>query len=325
VSAVFESVDIVMDSLMAAGYIARRRVAATVFLAGKMKKPLLVEGPAGVGKTELANALARALSTELIRLQCYPGLDESKALYEWNYQKQLLYIQSQRSDWREVKSGVYTPDFLLDRPVLKAFTSPKPVVLLIDEVDKSDDELESFLLEALSDYQVSIPEYGTISARQIPYVVITSNNSRDLSDALKRRCLHLYIHYPTPEEEEALIQINLPGISSSLSRQVAEFVASVRRMPLKKHPGVAETIDWARALITMDASGLTPGIAQDTLNALLKYEDDMLRVTEKLDGLITSPRAGDKVGNPGKTQQILATASGTTGTGNGPDLSRFDF
>jgi MoxR-like ATPase len=325
VAALFESVEMVMDSLLAAGYLARRKVAATLFLAGKMKKPLLVEGPAGVGKTELARALAGALNTELIRLQCYPGLDESKALYEWNYQRQLLFIQSQKSDWQEVKSGVYTPDFLLDRPVLKAFTSPTPVVLLIDELDKGDDELESFLLEALSDYQLSIPEYGTITARHIPYVIITSNNSRDLGDAMKRRCLHLYIHYPDPEEEEALIQINLPGISKLLSRQVAKFVSLIRKMALKKHPGVAESVDWARALITIGASGLTPGAAQDTLSALLKYEDDVLKVTEKLDGLIASPWSGEKTKTTGITPPIPTTGPETAGHCKETDLSRFDF
>lgn len=319
----FESVDQVMDSLLSSGYLTQRRVAATVFLAGRMNKPLLVEGPAGVGKTELALAMARALDTELIRLQCYPGLDESKALYEWNYQKQLLFTQSAQQDWQNIKSGVYKPEFLLERPVLKAFTSRQPVVLLIDEVDKSDEELESFLLEALSDFQVSIPEYGTIKAIHIPHIVITSNNTRDLSDALKRRCLHLYIHFPTPEQEEALIQINLSEINRDLCRQVALFVSSVRKMPLKKLPGIAETIDWARALTIMNASWLGKEAVEETLNSLLKYEDDVLKVSEKIDGLLPGEIP------PGKTGHTAVSTTAIKGnpaeTAVAANLSRFDF
>lgn len=285
----FESIDKVMDSLLKAGYLSHRKMAATIFLAGKMKKPLMVEGPAGVGKTELAGALAKSLGTDLLRLQCYPGLDENKALYEWNYQKQLLYIQARNLDWKDLQSDLYSPDFLLARPVLKAFTSPKPVVLLIDEVDKSDEELESFLLEALSDFQVSIPEYGTVKAKHIPFVIITSNNTRELSDALKRRCIHMYIHLPTPEQEETIIHLNLPDINRNLSRQVAEFVSTIRKMSLKKTPGIAETIDWARALLLLGVSGLDHGAVSDTLNILLKYEDDITKVTSKLEGLIPPP------------------------------------
>lgn len=315
-----------MDSLLAAGYLSHRKIAATVFLAGKMKKPLLVEGPAGVGKTELAGALARALDTQLIRLQCYPGLDENKALYEWNYQKQLLYIQSKDLDWKDLKTDLYSPDFLLPRPVLKAFLAPQPVVLLIDEVDKSDEELESFLLEALSDFQVSIPEYGSVKARQIPFVIITSNNTRELSDALKRRCLHLYIHFPSPEQEEAIVHLNLPGINHTLSRQVAEFVSAIRKMPLKKVPGIAETVDWARALLLMNTYCLDRELVHDTLNALLKYEDDVIKVSGRLDGLMPSVKDSP----PTKTAPEIKVKdsmdlSASPEKNMASDLSRFDF
>lgn len=269
-------------------YLADRKLAMTVFLAAKMNKPLLVEGPAGVGKTYLARALAGALEAGLVRLQCYPGLDEGKALYEWNYQKQLLYLQTAREgvSWSEAKKDIYTEEFLLARPVLKAFMSPKPVVLLIDEIDKSDEELESFLLEALSEFQISIPELGTVKSRHVPLVIITSNSSRDFSDALKRRCLHLHIPYPDREREEAIIRMHLRGISPALSGQVAEFLARVRKMALRKLPGISETIDWARSIVALNASDLDHETVQCTINVLLKYEEDILALESSIEELL---------------------------------------
>ncbi len=319
-----ESVESVRDSLLKNGYLVDKRVATTIFLAGRMKKPLLVEGPAGVGKTELARALARTAGAELIRLQCYPGLDEGKALYEWNYQKQLLFLQAvkETSGWEEIRNGVYTTEFLLARPVLRAFLSPDPVVLLVDEVDKSDDELESFLLEALSEFQVSIPELGTVRARNIPLVVITSNNTREFSDALKRRCLHLYIPFPDQSREEAILLMHLKDIDRSLAGQVAQFLARVRKMALRKLPGISETIDWARSLMALNITGLDPDSVGLTLNALIKYEEDLAAVEARLDDLIPPPSASREA--PART----STAAGPD-PGGAPDvpdvLSRFNF
>jgi len=294
---VFTSIEDVLEKLRQCDYIAGRRLATSVFLADKLNKPLLVEGPAGVGKTELGKALAGATGTHLVRLQCYEGLDEAKALYEWNYQKQLLYIQSckpeGKSAWESLRHDIYTEDFLLPRSLLKAFNSKERVTLLIDELDKSDDEFESFLLEALSEYQVTIPEYGTICAVSNPLVVLTSNDRRSLSDALKRRCLHLYIDYPHREREMEIVRLKVPGISRELAGQLVKFVQSVRNMQLagktglKKPPSVAETIDWAKSLLFLQVEKLDREVAADTLNVLLKYRSDVDQVEKRLAFLLS--------------------------------------
>lgn len=306
-----DSAEKVSRLLLRHDYLADRKLAMTVFLAAKMNKPLLVEGPAGVGKTYLARALAGALKAVLVRLQCYPGLDESKALYEWNYQKQLLCLQTAREgrSWAEAQKDIYTEEFLLARPVLKAFMSPEPVVLLIDELDKSDEELESFLLEALSEFQISIPELGTVKSRNVPLVIITSNNSRDFSDALKRRCLHLHIPFPGREREEAIIRMHLRGISPVLSGQVAEFLDRVRKMALRKLPGISETIDWARSILALNASELDRETVQCTINALLKYEEDVSALESRIEELIPdidaySNRAAKREALPGEEDAL---------------------
>lgn len=292
----FASVEEVREKFIAGGYLADRRLATTVFLACRLEKPLLVEGPAGVGKTELGKALARAAGTPLLRLQCYEGLDEARALYEWNYQKQLLYIQSLRlegrEDWHSLRQDIYTEEFLLPRPLLQAFSAGEKVTLLIDEVDKSDDEFESFLLEALSEYQITIPEYGTVRAGHIPLVVLTSNNRRSLGDALKRRCLYHYLDYPAEEREMEILRLNVPGIEDKLNRQVVKFVQAVRRLQdagrggLKKPPSVAETIDWARALLFLGAESLDRETVVATLDVLCKYRGDALQVEKRLASLL---------------------------------------
>jgi len=298
----FRSPESVRAGLTRQGYLATGRVATTLFLAGRLKKPLLVEGPAGVGKTGLAVALAGALGAAFHRLQCYPGLDESRALFEWNYQKQLLFLQACRTGeegWEEAREELFTPDFLLARPVLKAFLTEQQAVLLIDEVDKSDEEMESFLLEALSEYQITVPELGTVRARHIPLTVLTSNSSRDLSDALKRRCLHLYIPYPNVEQELAILLLNLPGIKKGLARRLAEFVRDVRRLALKKAPSIAETLDWARTVLLLGEGCLDRELAADTLNVLLKYEQDVQKVQEKLNAFLPEERTGGESGEDG--------------------------
>ena len=252
-------------------------------------KPLLVEGPAGVGKTELAKVLASATNSRLIRLQCYEGLDESKALYEWNYQKQLLCLQvkqNQTKSWREAKDDIFTPEFLLRRPLLEALDSEEPVVLLIDEVDKSDEEFESFLLEILSDYQVTVPEMGTIKAKRIPVAVLTSNNFRDFGDALKRRCIHLYLDYPTFERELEIVKLKVPGISQALAQQAVLFIQTIRKQSLKKAPSIAETIDWAQALLTLGVQQIDSEIVNSTLSILLKYQSDIDKVLPKVSSLL---------------------------------------
>ncbi|MFZ5644037.1 MAG: AAA family ATPase [Bacillota bacterium] len=320
----FDSVDNIRKVLLQNSYLVDKKVATTVFLAVKMQKPLLVEGPAGVGKTYLARALAKSAGCPLIRLQCYPGLDESKALYEWNYQKQLLYIQSRHesTSWDKTKTGIYTEEFLLSRPILKAFLSTDPVVLLIDEIDKSDDELESFLLEALSDFQVSIPELGTVKCINVPIVIITSNNSRDFSDALKRRCLHLHMPYPDRDREEAIIRMHLKEFSPILASQIATFLSRIRKMALRKLPGISETIDWARSLVALNISKLDREAVNITLNALLKYEEDILAVDACLDDILTFQDNNFSNDN--------LTAGSDTGEENkiiiqNEGLSRFDF
>lgn len=285
----FFSIEDVQVKLSKQNYLVNDRVATAVFLAAKLQKPLLIEGPAGVGKTELAKAVAKSLDTELIRLQCYEGLDESKALFEWNYQKQLLRIQANHltdKSWEETKEGIYAAEFFLARPLLKALQADQTVVLLVDELDKSDEEFESFLLEALSDYQVSIPEIGTVKARTIPIVILTSNNYRDFSDALKRRCIHLYIDYPSFERELAIIRIKVPGINEILAQKVVGFVQSLRKMSLKKSPSISETLDWARTLVVLNVDSLNEELVFNTVNILLKYQDDIKKVAERIGGLL---------------------------------------
>jgi len=310
----FSSIENVMNGLMKQQYLVKRNTATTVFLSGRLGKPLLVEGPAGVGKTALAGAIAGALETEIIRLQCYPGLDESKTLYEWNYQKQLLQVQVPGNE-----ADLFGPEFMLERPLLKAFRSRDPVVLLVDEIDKSEEELESFLLEALSDFQVTIPEFGTVTANHRPYVVITSNRMRELSDALKRRCLYLYIDYPDEELERAVINLRLPGITERLTADIVRFVQQLRRLKLKKAPSIAESLDWARTLLLLGRDSIDPGLVRETLNVLLKYEDDIKAAEKEIPAMVKSGAAGEKE-EPGGVRERTVT-----GGNQNPDLSRFDF
>ena len=312
----FSSIENVMNGLMQQNYLVKRITATTVFLSGRLGKPILVEGPAGVGKTALAGAIAGALGTELLRLQCYPGLDESKTLYEWNYQKQLLHIQMQGSE-----ANIFGPEFMLERPLLKAFRAGRPVVLLVDEIDKSEEELESFLLEALADFQVTIPEFGTVTANHRPYVVITSNRMRELSDALKRRCLYLHIDYPDQELERAVINLRVPGIAEHLTADIVSFVQQLRRLKLKKAPSITESLDWARTLLLLERNVIDPDLARETLSVLLKYEDDIASAEKEIPVMI-------KTIGSGRTDQQHADISDgqvlTNGRDN-PDLARFDF
>lgn len=287
-----DSVDVIKQGFESFGYICSDKIATAVFLAFQLRKPVLVEGPPGVGKTELAKTTAQLLDTPLIRLQCYEGLDEAKALYEWKYGKQLLYTQVLKEKLGDLLQGThnlaesverlhqfgdifYSEEFLEPRPLLKAMQQEKGAILLIDEVDKSDYEFESLLLEILSDYQVSIPEIGTVKAKSSPMVFLTSNNTRDLSDALKRRCLHLYIPFPTVELEERIVRIRVPEIDQKLRHQLVEFVHSLRQLDLKKLPAISETIDWARSLLLLHAGELDEELVRSTLNVLLKFEDDI--------------------------------------------------
>ena len=287
----FTSPELVGRSLRETGYLATDRVCGAVYLGDRLGKPVLIEGPAGTGKTELAKSVAAMAGMRLIRLQCYEGLDEAKALYEWNYRKQLLRIQAERTggegdaaDWNELEADIFSEEFLLARPLLAAIRAPDPVVLLIDEVDRLDVETEALLLEVLSDYQVSIPEMGTVTGTQTPLVYLTSNNSRELSEALKRRCLYLYLDYPSPEREKEIVLARVPGISESLSSQIAGLVASLRKLELKKRPSVSETIDWARTLVLLSAQEISTDLVTDTLYVLLKYQSDIDKATAELAG-----------------------------------------
>ncbi|MCG8350362.1 MAG: MoxR family ATPase, partial [Chloroflexales bacterium] len=296
-----KSISDVRDMLCTQQYIATDDISTAMFLANRLGKPLLTEGPAGVGKTELAKAWANSTQCELIRLQCYEGLDETKALYEWEYAKQLLYTQLLRDKLSEVLGDAkslreaadrlaneedvfFSERFLLPRPLLRAITSDKPVVLLIDEIDRADAEFEAFLLEVLSDFQVSVPELGTLRAKHVPTVLLTSNNTRELSEALKRRCLYIYIDYPDLEAELRIVQLKVPGLGPKLARQAVELVQRLRDLDLKKHPSVSETLDWARALVELNAKSLDRATLDNTLSVLLKYESDLQRARRAVQG-----------------------------------------
>jgi len=266
-------------------YIADERTLQALRYSMLLNKPILIEGPAGAGKTELAKALSRFLGRKLIRLQCYEGIDEAKALYEWNYQKQLLYIHAQNADrksWSAAGRNIYTEEFLLTRPLLQAIRQTNPAVLLIDEIDKSDEEFESFLLEVLSDWQVSIPEIGTVGATSIPSVLLTSNSTRNLGNALRRRCLYLYLDYPDMERELDILRLYFPSLNETLGRRITAFVRKIRVEKLKKHPSISEVIDWAAALNCMEAETLTAGLVQETLNILIKHNEDWQKITAKI-------------------------------------------
>ena len=279
----FETIEDVTARLEGAGYLSDETISTVVYLADKLMKPLLVEGPAGAGKTELAKTIAVALGVPLVRLQCYEGVDETKTLYEWNYKKQLLRIQAgQDTTWDELSDDIFSEPFLLERPVLKAIRSTEPVVLLIDEVDKLDLEAEALLLEALADWQVTIPEMGTIRAQQIPIVVLTSNNVRELTEALKRRCLYLFLDYPDAEREKAIVLERVPGIEEQLATEVVRIVRNLREMELKKAPSIAETIDWARTLIELNVRTLDEDVVRNTLSVLLKFQTDLENASENL-------------------------------------------
>ena len=285
----FDSIDAVRQGLAGVDYLADDGISGVVFLADRLAKPVLVEGPAGTGKTELAKSVARLTGSRLIRLQCYEGLDESKALYEWNYKKQLLRIQADSGQsWEELEDDIFSEEFLLTRPLLEAIRSPEPVVLLVDEVDRVELETEALLLEILSEYQVSIPELGTVRATQLPMVFLTSNNTRELSEALKRRCLYLHIDYPDLERKREIVRAKVPGISEELADQVARIVRSLRTLELRKAPSVSETIDWARTLVLLGVETIDAAGAKETLHILLKYQADIERASKELLSASTS-------------------------------------
>jgi MoxR-like ATPase len=304
----FSSIDDVIERFRKNNYIASRRLATVVYLSTELKKPVLVEGPAGVGKTDLAKVLALALGHDLIRLQCYEGLDEGKALYEWEYAKQLLYTQILKDKIGEVLVGAkgmaeavdriakedevfFSERFVLPRPLLKAISSDKPSVLLIDEIDKADAEFEAFLLELLSDFQVTVPELGTLKAKHIPQVVLTSNNAREMSDALKRRCLHLYIDFPDRAQELAIIKIKAPEAAQKLADEVVTVVQSLRKLDLKKTPGISETLDWVKALTLLNVQKLDEELVNETLDTIVKYEGDVRKAQEELKDYVRRVRA----------------------------------
>ncbi|UUX97397.1 AAA family ATPase [Aquabacterium sp. J223] len=308
----FDSVDGVAARLAGVDYIADRQTATALYLAYQLEKPVLVEGPAGVGKTELAKSMARILDVPLIRLQCYEGLDESKALYEWKYGKQLLYTQLLKEKLAEMMQGAvglaasierlhahddlfFSEHFLEPRPLYQALHQERGCVLLIDEIDKADPEFEAFLLEVLSDFQISVPELGTVQARVKPLVFLTSNNTREMSDALKRRCLHLHIPFPDPATERRILERRVPGLSAALNRELVAFVQAVRRMDLKKQTSVSETIDWAKTLLLLHAEHLSLDMVRDTLNVFLKFEQDIAVANEQLPALLAQARKDAEV------------------------------
>ncbi len=280
----FSSPAQVGEMLAGVGYLPSVEISSVLFLADRLKKPVLVEGPAGTGKTELAKSAAKALGARLIRLQCHEGIDESKALYEWNYKKQLLHIQSDRtgSSWSEVEANIFSEEFLLERPLLQAIRAVDSVVLLIDEVDRVEIETEALLLEVLSDYQVSIPELGTIVANQVPLVFLTSNNTRELSEALKRRCLFLFLDYPDKEREMEIVLSKVPGVSRALADSIVSFVGSLRDLDLKKRPSISETLDWALTLVSLGLDEVDESVVKSTLNVLLKYRSDMAKASKAI-------------------------------------------
>jgi MoxR-like ATPase len=304
----FQTVDDVVSGLGTQNYICNKNVATVVYLGTNLQKPILVEGPAGVGKTELGKVIAGALGLDLVRLQCYEGLDEAKALYEWEYAKQLLYTQILKDKIGEIlegtktlqeaidsisrQDGVFFSDrFLLPRPLLRALLSDKPTVLLIDEVDKSDAEFEAFLLEILSDFQITVPEIGTLKAKHIPLVILTSNNSREMSDALKRRCLHLYIEFPEPDRELDIIKLKVPGIGEQLAREVVDLLHRVRKLDLKKTPSISESLDWVKALTLLNIKQLDNELVEQTLSSLMKYEADIRKAHQELKAYLAERKA----------------------------------
>jgi MoxR-like ATPase len=304
----FQSIDDVIHRLAEQKYICNKNTATVVYLACAMQKPVLVEGPAGVGKTELGKVLASSLGLELIRLQCYEGLDEAKALYEWEYAKQLLYTQILKDKVGEILQGsqslkqaveriakeddvFFSEEFLLPRPLLRALVAEKPTVLLVDEVDKSDTEFEAFLLEVLSDFQISVPEIGTLRAKHVPFVILTSNNSREMSDGLKRRCLHLYLDFPEPQREMEIIKLKVPGVGEKLVEEVVYLLQRLRKLDLKKRPSISETLDWVKALTLLNMKRLEDQLVEETLSTLMKYEGDIRKAEEELKRYLADRKA----------------------------------
>ena len=322
----FQSIDQVLAKLSEQDYIGDKKIGTVVFLAEKLEKPVLVEGPAGVGKTELAKVVAKATGRKLIRLQCYEGLDEAKALYEWEYAKQLLYTQILKEKFTETMAGAssmrdaaervgkedsvfFSYNFIVPRPLLTAITSDEPVLLLIDEVDKSDPEFEAFLLEVLSDFQVTVPELGTIEAKRKPLVFLTSNNAREMSDALKRRCLHLYIDFPNEELEKRILETKVPGASAGLIEDLVGMMHRLRQLDLKKTPSISETLDWARALLALNATELDAELVSQTFNVILKYEGDVRKAQAELDKLLQKKAGEARAAKPAAAPEPAPAAT----------------